>query len=202
MYTRQLFVKNGLFLAAVAGVFTACQQGDKTAANTGNNKTTEQSAAAGSIQKLAYVDIDTLEAHYDYFKEKKAELEKKKEGAQNDLSGRERQLQNEYNSLAQRAPTMTQSEGQAAEASLQKKAQQHEAYRQNLFAQLQTQEAQFNEDLQKRLDECVQKFNANKRYAFIFSYRAGASNILYKDQAYDVTHEVIKELNAAASAKK
>lgn len=203
MYTRQLFVKNGLFLAAVAGVFTACQQNDKTAANnSGNNKSTEEQSIAAVSQKLAYVDIDTLEAYYDYFKEKKAELEKKKEGAQNDLSGRERKLQNEYNSLAQRAPTMTQSEGQAAEASLQKKAQEHEVYRQNLFAQLQTQEAQFNEDLQKRLDECIRKFNADKEYSFIFSYRSGASNILYKDEAYDVTREVIKELNATAAAKK
>lgn len=199
MHTRQLFVKNGLLLAAVAGIFTACQQGNKTT-DTGSKKTTEQSTDAVG-QKLAYVDIDTLEAHYDYFKEKKAELEKKKEGAQNDLSGRERQLQNEYNALAQKAPTMTQTEGQAAEASLQKKAQQHEVYRQNLFAQLQTQEAQFNEDLQKRLDECIKKFNADKRYSFIFSYRNGASNILYKDEAYDVTHEVIKELNAASAKK-
>ncbi|GEP96334.1 OmpH family outer membrane protein [Chitinophaga cymbidii] len=200
MHTRQLFVKNGLLLAAVAGIFTACQQGNKTTADTGGKKATEQSTDAIG-QKLAYVDIDTLEAHYDYFKEKKAELEKKKEGAQNDLSGRERQLQNEYNALAQKAPTMTQTEGQAAEASLQKKAQQHEVYRQNLFAQLQTQEAQFNEDLQKRLDECIRKFNADKRYSFIFSYRNGASNILYKDEAYDVTHEVIKELNAASAKK-
>jgi len=200
MHTRQLFVKNGLLLAAVAGIFMACQQGNKSTADTGSKKTTEQSTDAVG-QKLAYVDIDTLEAYYDYFKEKKAELEKKKEGAQNDLSGRERQLQNEYNALAQKAPTMTQTEGQAAEASLQKKAQQHEVYRQNLFAQLQTQEAQFNEDLQKRLDECIQKFNADKRYSFIFSYRNGASNILYKDEAYDVTHEVIKQLNAASEKK-
>lgn len=200
MYTRQLLVKNGLLLAAVAGVFTACQQKTPDAAE--KNKTAaEQSSSVASAQKLAYVDIDSVEAHYDYFKSKKAELEKKKEGAQNDLSGRERQLQNEYNALAQRAPTMTQSEGQVAQASLERKARAHEEYRQNLFAQLQTQEAQFNEDLQKRLDESIKKFNADKKYAFIFSYRAGASNILYKDDAYDVTTEVVKELNAENAKK-
>lgn len=199
MYTRQHFVKNGLILAAVAGVFAACQQGNKPATAKGADSTVQSN---GTDQRLAYVDIDSLEAHYEYFKEKKAELDKKKEAAQNEISGRERQLQNELYALQQKAPTMTQAEGQAAEASLQKKAQQHEVDRQNKYAQLQTQEAQFNEDLQKRLDESIKKYNADKRYAFIFSYRAGASNILFKDEAYDITKEVIRELNAAAPAKK
>lgn len=202
MYTRQLFVKNGLLLAAIAGLFTACQQGNnKAAANNGADSSAKTAAAGMGGQKLAYVDIDSLEAHYDYFKEKKAELDKKKEGAQNDILGRERKLQNELYTLQQKAPTMTQQEGQAAEASLQKKAQQHEQYKQTLIAQLQTQEAQFNEDLQKRLNETIQKFNADKRYAFIFSYREGASNILYKDEAYDITKEVIEQLNADAPKK-
>ncbi len=203
MHTRQLFVKNGLFLAAIAGVFAACQQqGNKPAAGTSTTTSTEQTAASGNAQKLAYVDIDSLEAHYDYFKERKAEMDKKREAAQNDISGRERQLQNEYVALQQKAHTMTQAEGQAAEASLQKKAQQHEQNRQSLFAQIQTQEAQFQEDLQKRVDECIRKINADKHYSFIFSYRSGASNILYKDEAYDITSQVIKELNAEAAKTK
>jgi len=197
MYTRQLFVKNGLFLAAVAGVFASCQQANQKNSASANNSAVQQPASGTGI-KLAYVDIDSLEAHYDYFKEKKAALEKEKEAAQNEISARERQLQNELQVLQQKAPTMTQAEGEAAQMGLQKKAQQHEANRQNLYAQLQTKEAQFNEDLQKRLDESVKKFNADNRYAFIFSYRSGATNILYKDEAYNVTNEVIKELNAAA----
>ncbi|WP_341834987.1 OmpH family outer membrane protein [Chitinophaga pollutisoli] len=198
MHTRQLIVKNGLFLMAIAGVFAACQPNNgKSAAKPGADSSVN---AAAGVQKLAYVDIDSLEAHYDYFKDKKAELDRKKEAAQNEIAGRERALQNELQSLQQQAPTMTQAQGQAAEASLQRKAQQHEANRQNLIAQLQTQEAQFSEDLQKRLEETIKTVNGN-RYAFIFSYRAGASNILYKDEAYDITDEVIKALNQESPKK-
>ncbi|MRG46144.1 hypothetical protein GFS24_13530 [Chitinophaga sp. SYP-B3965] len=197
MYTRQLFVKNGLFLAAVAGVFASCQQGNKQGTASANDSSVHQ-PASGAVQRLAYVDIDSLEAHYDYFKEKKAALEKEKETAQNEINARERQLQSELSVLQQRAPTMTQAEGEAAQMGLQKKAQQHEQNRQSLYAQLQTKEAQFNEDLQKRLDESIKKFNSDNRFAFIFSYRSGASNILYKDEAYNVTNDVIKELNAVA----
>ncbi|WP_298708107.1 OmpH family outer membrane protein [Chitinophaga sp.] len=198
MHTRQLIVKNGLFLMAIAGVFAACQQNNgKSAPKSGADSSVN---AAAGVQKLAYVDIDSLEAHYDYFKDKKAELDRKKEAAQNEIAGRERALQNELQALQQQAPTMTQAQGQAAEASLQRKAQQHEVNRQNLIAQLQTQEAQFSEDLQKRLEETIKTVNGN-RYAFIFSYRAGASNILFKDEAYNITAEVIQALNQEAPKK-
>ncbi len=199
MHTRQLIVKNGLFLMAIAGVFAACQQNNGKTASTSGKDSSVQSAGGG--QKLAFVDIDSLEAHYVYFKDRKTELDRKKEAAQNEIASKEQALQNELRVLQQRAPTMTQAEGQAAEATLQRKAQQHEANRQNLIAQLQTQEAQFSEDLQKRLEETIKQVNADKRYAFIFSYRAGASNILYKDDAYDVTEEVIKALNDATPKK-
>lgn len=198
MHTLQL---KGLLLALSAGVFASCQPKEGKPAAQAGNGTVSEKAGGNSSQQLAYVDIDSLEAHYDYFKQKKAELEKKKEGIQNQLGATERQLQNELAMLQQKAPTMTQAEGQAAEQSLQRKAQQHELNRQNLIAQLQTQEAQFNEDLQKRLDESIKEFNKDRRYTFIFSYRSGASNILYKDQAYDVTNEVIKLLNSGAAKK-
>ncbi len=85
MYTRQLFVKNGIFLAAIAGVFAACQQGNnKTAATTGADSSRVQTAGAagGAGQKLAYVDIDSLEAHYNYFKERKQNSIEKRRGTE------------------------------------------------------------------------------------------------------------------------
>jgi len=59
------------------------------------------------------------------------------------------------------------------------------------------QENKFNEELQKRLNDFLTKFNSDKRYAYILSYRTGASNVLYKDEKYDITNEVIKGLNEA-----
>ena len=70
-------------------------------------------------------------------------------------------------------------------------------------AQYAEQENKFNEELQKRLNDFLEKFNSDKKYAYIMSYRTGASNILYKDNKYDITNEVIKGLNEAnASAEK
>ncbi len=165
-----------------------------TAPAAGNSATTAP-AAAGA--RIAYVDLDSVEAHYDYFKEKKSELEKKQQAIDNELKANLRALQNEAADFQRRANNgqLTQSEGEAAQRTLGEKQQQLEIKRQNLSQQYMEQEAKFNEDLQKRLDDFLKTFNADKKYSFIFSYRAGASNILYKDDALDITAPVIDGLN-------
>jgi outer membrane protein len=76
---------------------------------------------------------------------------------------------------------------------------------QNMRSQYAEQENKFNEELQKRLNDFLTKYNSDKKYAYILSYRSGASNVLYKDDKYDITTEVIKglnEANAVAAEKK
>lgn len=197
MRNRKQIVKSGLLAAFAAGTFMACQQPGKQA-GTAATPAAGGNAAAPAGCVIAYVDIDTVEANYDYFKEKKAELEKKQQAIDNELKANLRALQNEAADFQRRANTMTQAEGESAQRSLYEKQQQLEAKRQNLAQQYGEQEAKFNEDLQKRLDNFLQTFNSDKRYAYILSYRSGASNILFKDPKYDITAEVIKGLNEAS----
>lgn len=205
MRTTKQFVKSGLLAVLTAGTFIACQQSNKQ----GNSGETAAAKDGGAVTNssfiIAYVDIDTVEAHYDYFKEKKAELEKKQQAIDNELNANVRALQNEAADFQRRANTMTQSEGEATQRALYNKQQQLEGKAQNMRSQYAEQENKFNEDLQKRLNDFLAKYNADKRYAFILSYRTGASNVLYKDEKYDITTEVIKglnEANAQASQKK
>lgn len=197
MRTRKQLVTKGLLAALAAGLLMSCQ-GNKA----GNSTTPAATPAAGTNTaaaggfKMAYVDLDSLEAHFEYFKEKRAVLEQKQQQMDNQLQGKARALQSEYADLQRRANTLTQEQGEAAQRSLMSKQQQLEQEAQNLRAAYTEQETKFNEELQKRLDAFLKSFNADKRYAFIFSYRSTASNILYKDPAYDVTADVIKGMNA------
>lgn len=197
MRTKQI-VKSGLLAAFAAGTFMACQQPAKP----GNTESTTPAAgtsasAASNGLVIAYVDIDTVEAHYNYFKQKKTELETNQQAIENELQANVRALQNEAADFQRKANTMTQSEGEAAQRTLYQKQQQLEGKAQNMRAKYAEQENKFNEELQKRLNDFLEKFNSDKRYAYIMSYRTGASNILYKDKKYDITPEVIKGLNEA-----
>jgi outer membrane protein len=204
MRTKQI-VKSGLLAAFAAGTFMACQQPAKQANTESSAPAAGTSASAASNGLvIAYVDIDTVEAYYNYFKQKKTELETNQQAIENELQANVRALQNEAADFQRKANTMTQSEGESAQRTLYQKQQQLEGKAQNMRAKYAEQENKFNEELQKRLNDFLEKFNSDKRYAYIMSYRTGASNILYKDKKYDITPEVIKGLNEAnpAEAKK
>jgi outer membrane protein len=206
MRNVQQTVKNGSFVILAAALFMACQQGGKNVNNAATQPTTGSTTAPaeGAGARIAYVDLDSVEAHYEYFKVKKSELEKRQQAIDNELKANLRALQNEAADFQRRANSnqLTQAEGETAQRTLVEKQQQLEAKRQNLSQQYMEQEAKFNEDLQKRLDGFLKTFNGDKKYAFIFSYRAGASNILYKDESLDITAPVIDGLNKADADKK
>jgi outer membrane protein len=146
---------------------------------------------------IAYVNIDSLEAHYAYFQEKKSELEKKQQTIQNELSNLAKDIQNDIAELRKNAPTMTQSEGEAAQRSIIKKQQDLQQKEQNLRQQFLKEQQQFNEELHNRLNDFLKKYNAGKKYAYILSYSEALSDILYKDTAYNITADVIRGLNEA-----
>ncbi|MCW3467669.1 OmpH family outer membrane protein [Chitinophaga nivalis] len=197
MRTRKQFVTKGLLAALAAGLFMACQgnKSGNSATSANSDPAANPTAPAAAGFKIAYVDMDSLEAHFDYFKEKKSQLEQKQQQMENQLKGKANALRSEYEDLQRKASTLTQEQGETAQRSLMAKQQQLEQEAQNMRASYSEQEAKFTEELQKKLDDYLKGFNADKRYAFIFSYRAGQSNILYRDQAYDVTSEVIKGIN-------
>lgn len=145
---------------------------------------------------IAYVNLDSLELHYSYFQKKKEELGKKQQSIQNDLSSRAKALQAEVAQLQKKAPTMTQSEGEAAQKSIMQKQQALQQREQNLREEFMQDQQQFNTELHSRLDNFLKKYNADKKYTYILSYSSGMSDILYKDSAFDITTDVIKGLNA------
>jgi outer membrane protein len=200
MRTRKQLVTTGFLAVFAAGLLMSCQGnktgGSNTIAPTSN--TTSNASTQGGF-KIAYVDLDSLEAHFEYFKEKRGILEQKQVQMDNQLKGKARALQSEYEDLQRRASTLTQEQGEAAQRSLMAKQQQLEQEAQNLRSAYTEQETKFNEELQKRLDDFLKSFNSDKRFAYIFSYRTAASNILYKDEAYDITADVIKGMNSAGT---
>ncbi len=145
---------------------------------------------------LAYINVDSLEAHYTYFQKRKAELDKKQESVQNELASKARDIQADIAKLQKNAPTLTQSEGMAAQKKIVEKRQKLQEREQQLRTELLQQQQQFNQELHNRLQRFLEKYNADKHYAFIFSYSEAMSDILYKKEAYNITAEVIQGLNA------
>lgn len=84
-----------------------------------------------TVPQIAYVDLDSLQANYGFFKAGKAALETKQKAMEAELNRSISSFQAQYQSLAQKAQTMTEEEGIAAQQKLAAQQQQIEERKQN-----------------------------------------------------------------------
>ncbi|HRG36408.1 MAG TPA: hypothetical protein PK355_08980, partial [Chitinophagales bacterium] len=88
-----------------------------------------------TVPQIAYIDIDSFQANYDYFKTGKTKLEAKQKSMEAELERSMSAFQAEYNSLVQKAQTMTEEEGMAAQQKLAEKQQKIEERKQSMEMQ-------------------------------------------------------------------
>lgn len=201
MYPTVRLLKS-MFACSFAAAILFCSCDSKKNAATQPESKPAAASATTPGGKIAYVDMDTLEAKYDYLKAKKAELEKKTAALDAEVGKMAQNLQNEYAAFQKKAQagTLTQAEGEAGQKRLGAMQQDIENRRQSLGSQLMKEQEAFTKDLQSRLDAYLLKYNADKGYDYILSYAKGGS-ILFANRALDITADVIKGMNADDSSK-
>lgn len=176
---------------------SACGDKSGTENNTASTNTAATTSTANS-GKIAYVNLDTLENNYEYFKTKKAEFEKRQKAMQDEVERLARTFQRELTAFQQKAQagTLSQSEGEAGQRRLAGMQENLEKRQQSLTEQLMKEQEAFNMELQKRLDDFLGSYNKDKGYDYILSYIKGG-NILYAQPSLDITADVIAGMNEA-----
>ena len=96
---------------------------------TGSSSVKSDSAKA---LKLAYVDLDSIQEKYVFYKEKMQEFEKKKENADRDLNNAFQKIEAEKNAFAQRGNSITQAEYENFQRVYQSKMQNLDQQKQML----------------------------------------------------------------------
>lgn len=146
--------------------------------------------------KIAYVDIDTLESNYDYFKTKKAEFEVRQKNIDAELEKMASSLENDYVGLQKQAQagTLSQTDGEAAQKKLLQRQQELELKRQNLGAKFLKDQEAFNKEIHDNLHNYIEKYNVEMGYDYILSYSKDGS-ILFANKELDITQEIIEGMN-------
>ena len=147
--------------------------------------------------KVGFVDIDTLESNYNYFKLKKAEFEVRQKNIDAELEKMASSLQSEYNTLQKQAQagTLSQSDGEAAQQRLMQRQQELELKRQSMGAKFLKDQEAFNKEIHDNLHEYIEKYNVERGYDYILSYSKEGS-ILYANKDLDLTQDIIKGMNS------
>ena len=143
--------------------------------NTSNSDTatgpTKQGATMPSDVKIAYIDLDSLEAKYEYFNVKKSEFIARGASIKNTLAGKQKILEAEYNDAQNKAATMTQMQLEQAQLHLQQKQQEIAQLEEQLGGGMQSDQMKFQEEYQNKVENYLAKYNKEKKYTFVLSYR-------------------------------
>ncbi|PRZ26232.1 OmpH family outer membrane protein [Flavobacterium granuli] len=144
--------------------------------------------------KTAYVDTSVLMKEYTEAKDLEAKYK-----AQSEEKGR--QLEAEINRFKQDAAnfqTQAQANGQAwaqqRGAELQKREQQLSYAQQALAQQLQQESSVEMDSLVSGVKKFIKAYGKEKGYAYIYG-TGDAATVLYAEDKYDITKEIIKGLN-------
>ncbi|GHV35995.1 hypothetical protein FACS1894178_6650 [Bacteroidia bacterium] len=192
-------MKKTLLLLASAIFLFAC-----------NNKNTDTPAEGENTNltsdlKFAVINTDTILAHFDMVVDKQSEIEKTNTKLSKDLESQQARLKADYENYLKVGATLTLSEQQKKEASIQQRGQQLGQLEQQYTQQLATLSAQSQIDITNAIYDFVEKYNKeHQNFDLILTHsRLSGGATLYANPALDITKEVLEALNAdyAASLK-
>ncbi len=187
--------KTTVIAAAAALTFglAACNNAPATKENP---NATAPVVAEGGL-KIAYVDTDTLLAHYQYAKDLEAELLAYKN--QQEATGRKQMesFQKDYQDYLQNGSTMTLSQQQAKEAELKQRAERMATLEQELTAKIMERQMTENTKLLNAIFAFVREYNEqNQQFDVILRKTFENTPVLYVNPAMDITQEILDGLNA------
>jgi outer membrane protein len=166
--------------------------------HTSGSKTGE---TAGAKQfKIAYFEMDSLEASFTMVKDVKSELSKREDAVNGELSGLEKKYQNKIAQYQQQGATMNQVQSEAAQKDVMQMQQNMQNRKQALDQEYQDLYMRKMKDVKSRIEDFLKKYNDDKGYSYIFAYEPGL--IYYRDTAFNITPELVKGLNDQYTAKK
>ena len=160
--------------------------------------TTNQPAA--NNLRMAYFNLDSLEAHYQYFKDVLDQVKGKESEMNAELSGMEKNYQKKISEWQKKAPTMSQTEGQEAQQEYAQMQQNYQIRKQTLQESLLKHNEDLKSDIRRKIEEYLKEYNKGKGYNYIISYDAN-SFIYLKDTANNITDDLVGGLNAAYKKK-
>ena len=155
---------------------------------------TVTTSTAHNGNKVAYIDLDSLQSNYQYYKKIKGEYERKQVASNDEIANMQKRYQNRAMQLQQKGPTMNQQEQEAAMKEINQMQQDLQSKKQSLDNDLFNYNSKMKEDILSRIQNFLKDYNKDGKYDYIFSYEPGF--MFYKDSSLNITNDVIAGLNA------
>lgn len=148
---------------------------------------------------MAFINSDSVLQNYEYFKKIQSDLQKKTSQLEAEYQNRAQGLQKEVNDYQQNASNLTMGQARALEENLMQKQQNLQLYQQKLSQDLMNEENKMSQELYKKMSSFLREYGEANDLKMVVRFNQG-SDVLFADDALDITQPVIKGLNEEYTA--
>lgn len=188
-----LIATAALLLASACG-----QTSGNDATNDSDNDSTTEIAGA----RIAYVEIDSLMAQYQFCIDYTLLMNKKGENIQKTLAEKEKALESQAMAMQRKYEAngfTTRDELERAQRNLAKQQQDYQELGERLMGDFNKEQAMYNEEMKDSIQSFLSEYNKTKKFDLIIS-KAG-DNILTANPRYNITKDVVTGLNKRYTIK-
>lgn len=144
--------------------------------------------------KTAYIDTSVLMEKYEKFKDEDAKFKVKSQEMGRPLEAKLKAFQSEAANFQQNAQIKGMAWAQQKGAELQQREQQLAMEQDALLRQIQIESDSVRSKLIKDVKEYIKTYGKKQGYDYIYG-TGDAATVLYAKDGYDITEEVLKQLN-------
>jgi outer membrane protein len=166
---------------------------------TNSNPVIKSTVLAAGGTKVAYFEIDSIQNNYEFFKEVKSALQVKDMENAKQLTALKNIFAAKYQDLQKNGQSFTQAQVANRQQELAQLEKNYTSKEQQLSQELQEESFKKLQEVKKKIELYLEKYNKSKTFAYIFS--SNSDLMYYKDTAYDITSDIVKGLNGEYKSK-
>ncbi len=158
------------------------------------------------IEKIAsnigYIDVDSMQQEYKLYDELSNKLKAREKKYEKELNSKSTAFEKKVMEFQQKAPTMTQFEGQTRQKELAEEEQMLYKMRDDFAVKFQDEQIKLNEELQTKIKGYIKEYNADKKYDIIIGSSRLGNMVLYFDEGINLSKDIVEGLNEEYDKKK
>ncbi|MBL4592542.1 MAG: OmpH family outer membrane protein [Flavobacteriales bacterium] len=144
---------------------------------------------------IGYIDVDSLQENYKLYDELSKKMQARERKYEKELNSKFKVLEKKFIEFQQKAPTMTQFEGQLKQKELAEEEQRLYKLRDDFANKFQNEQIKLNEELQTKIKGYISEYNSDKKYKIIIGATRMGNMVLYFDEGIDISYDITKGLN-------
>ena len=197
---KMKYILNGFMALAFVLMFAQC-----TDQKSANNNDSQAVATVPGNMKIAYVEIDSLLTKYKFWNDLNELMIQKEENIRTTLNEKAKDLDNDMREFQRKLENngfVSRERAEQENLRISQKQRDLQQLQEKLTNELQMENQKNNLILNDSINSFLKIYNKDKKYSMILSTTSGLGTLLYADETYNITDEIVEGLNARYNPEK